>query len=326
MDNRKLFQRAKTVLKQMSGIRDQKSTESVSKKIEEKTIEIPEEFFCPISQEVMRNPVKTSDGYTYEYKSIAEWLESHDTSPLTNDVLPNKELGPNLELKKIIEQFEENQRIFSSGIPSQKQALLKTCIISQSQIQLSLSDAQERLMQAREEIKQNQLHAEKLEIDIKETRSIMQKQETELKESRATLLQMNNELKEKNLLLEQAELKEIHCKIVLKESLAEVRDKLKQTNDERINWEKSFFHSQKELEAAEKKLASIQGIKKPSYATHFRRPFFSNPKLKEDKYFKHFASGNEISLPVHPSPGPVKTLSHEERESSSIVARRKRCC
>ena len=44
----------------------------------------------------------TSDGQTYEKKSIEEWLAGHDTSPLTGAVLANKNLTPNYLIKKMI--------------------------------------------------------------------------------------------------------------------------------------------------------------------------------------------------------------------------------
>ena len=47
--------------------------------------EIPEEFICPITQDVMRNPVLCSDGFVYEKAAIGEWLISRKkTSPMTN--------------------------------------------------------------------------------------------------------------------------------------------------------------------------------------------------------------------------------------------------
>ncbi|CAK9043648.1 unnamed protein product [Durusdinium trenchii] len=44
---------------------------------------MPSEYFCPISQEVMVDPVTTSDGHTYDRKPIEEWLRNNDTSPNT---------------------------------------------------------------------------------------------------------------------------------------------------------------------------------------------------------------------------------------------------
>jgi U-box domain len=67
-------------------------------------------FLCPISQEVMIDPVCTDDGYTYERRNIEHWLASHNTSPVTNAVLPNKTLRPNHALKSIITEWHERQR------------------------------------------------------------------------------------------------------------------------------------------------------------------------------------------------------------------------
>jgi hypothetical protein len=37
----------------------------------------------------MKDPVLAADGYTYERTAIETWLSSHDTSPVTNAMLPN---------------------------------------------------------------------------------------------------------------------------------------------------------------------------------------------------------------------------------------------
>jgi len=63
-------------------------------------------FRCPISQEVMREPVVTSDGQTYERCNIEEWFRQGScTSPLTNLSLRSKELVPNLALRQAVADF-----------------------------------------------------------------------------------------------------------------------------------------------------------------------------------------------------------------------------
>lgn len=37
----------------------------------------PPEFFCPISNELMRDPVTTTDGHCYERQSLIKWFEEH---------------------------------------------------------------------------------------------------------------------------------------------------------------------------------------------------------------------------------------------------------
>ena len=48
-------------------------------------------FICPISQDIMRDPVMLFEtGTTYERIEIIKWLSNHDTDPLTNEILKNK--------------------------------------------------------------------------------------------------------------------------------------------------------------------------------------------------------------------------------------------
>ncbi|QLH41830.1 MAG: U-box domain-containing protein [Coxiellaceae bacterium] len=55
---------------------------------------------CPISRDIMKDPVTTCDGYTYDNSDITQWLKSNNRSPQTNLPLANKGLVPNLLLKK----------------------------------------------------------------------------------------------------------------------------------------------------------------------------------------------------------------------------------
>jgi hypothetical protein len=58
----------------------------------------------------MDDPVSTCDGFTYERSSIERWLRQSSLSPLTNLVLPRKELTPNVALRQLITQFREANR------------------------------------------------------------------------------------------------------------------------------------------------------------------------------------------------------------------------
>jgi len=52
--------------------------------------QLPHSFYCPITSEVMVDPVICDDGHTYERSAITQWLTNHDTSPITNLPLANK--------------------------------------------------------------------------------------------------------------------------------------------------------------------------------------------------------------------------------------------
>ena len=56
----------------------------------------------PISLVIMKDPVITSDGVTYERKSIEDWVEREGTHPVTGAKISLDDLIPNLLAKKLI--------------------------------------------------------------------------------------------------------------------------------------------------------------------------------------------------------------------------------
>ncbi|XP_021733644.1 U-box domain-containing protein 19-like [Chenopodium quinoa] len=78
----------------------------------------PEDFRCPISLELMMDPVTISTGQTYDRASIQKWLNSgHLLCPKTGERLESTELVPNSALKRLIQQFcsENGISISKSG-------------------------------------------------------------------------------------------------------------------------------------------------------------------------------------------------------------------
>lgn len=65
----------------------------------------PPSFNCPITRELMRDPVTTSDGHSYEREAIVQWLESSKTSPVTGLPLVSTQLNTNFALKNSIEEW-----------------------------------------------------------------------------------------------------------------------------------------------------------------------------------------------------------------------------
>ena len=43
------------------------------------------------------------DGYSYEQSAITQWLQSHDTSPVTGQLLATTDLLPNHALRQMIQ-------------------------------------------------------------------------------------------------------------------------------------------------------------------------------------------------------------------------------
>ena len=69
--------------------------------------EVPDDYICPITAEIMTDPVSTVDGFTYERTAISEWLRTKNISPFTGATLENKTVIPNLSLRSMIRSFTE---------------------------------------------------------------------------------------------------------------------------------------------------------------------------------------------------------------------------
>jgi hypothetical protein len=71
----------------------------------------PPSFYCPVSQQVMHDPVVLCDGHTYERRYIERWLQEHNTSPVSGLQLPQRDIYPNHALRNAIEEYF--QQVFS---------------------------------------------------------------------------------------------------------------------------------------------------------------------------------------------------------------------
>jgi hypothetical protein len=72
--------------------------------------EVPERLVCPITFELMKDPVIASDGHTYERCAIEQWFERAQTSPVTNEPVPDVCLLPNHMAKSMIAEFLDHSR------------------------------------------------------------------------------------------------------------------------------------------------------------------------------------------------------------------------
>ncbi len=65
---------------------------------------------CPITQELMEDPVVCADGHSYERAAITQWLLSRDTSPCTNTSLLHRNVVPNFALRNLIAELRGVRR------------------------------------------------------------------------------------------------------------------------------------------------------------------------------------------------------------------------
>ncbi|EFJ21632.1 ubiquitin-protein ligase, PUB17 [Selaginella moellendorffii] len=74
--------------------------------------DVPDEFKCPISLELMQDPVIISSGQTYDRVSIQRWIDSgHSTCPKSGQKLAHVNVIPNHALRSLIRQWCEDHKV-----------------------------------------------------------------------------------------------------------------------------------------------------------------------------------------------------------------------
>ena len=58
---------------------------------------------CPITLDIMTDPVMDCNGHTFERIAIEAWYRTHDTSPVTGATVINKSLTPNYAIKQMLD-------------------------------------------------------------------------------------------------------------------------------------------------------------------------------------------------------------------------------
>lgn len=83
-----------------------------SEEEEAMTMDVPDEFICPLTLEIMRDPVVSRYGHSYERDAILRWLaKGHAECPLSRRSMGLKDLVSNHRLKAQIRRWQlENQQ------------------------------------------------------------------------------------------------------------------------------------------------------------------------------------------------------------------------
>lgn len=99
----------------------------------ENIVEVPPFFVCPISLEIMKDPVTLPTGITYDRDSIEKWLfaKKNNTCPVTKNVVLDADLTPNHTLRRLIQSWctlnplSGVERVPTPRIPISKPQILK---------------------------------------------------------------------------------------------------------------------------------------------------------------------------------------------------------
>lgn len=94
--------------RRLQALREQRGMTSAASQDPHAATKPPEAFLCPISFELMDDPVVASDGHSYQRFAIEAWLEKNDTSPKTNMAM-DKRLIPNYSFRSLIDIWKDVQ-------------------------------------------------------------------------------------------------------------------------------------------------------------------------------------------------------------------------
>jgi hypothetical protein len=110
-----------------SGMPRQESGE-VEKKVECRPHRSPlKSFLCPLTLDIMFDPILDSHGNTYERRALMKWIKEHRTSPVSRQPLSDCLVIPNIALRETIHEFmgsewvserEREQRVQSLAEPT----------------------------------------------------------------------------------------------------------------------------------------------------------------------------------------------------------------
>lgn len=87
---------------------------------------LPDAYYCPITCDLIKEPVLTHEGITYEREAIEVWIMVNGRCPTTRDPLSIEELRPNNNLQKLLmDEKEKSDETIHPSIRRWKEELEK---------------------------------------------------------------------------------------------------------------------------------------------------------------------------------------------------------
>ncbi|KAJ4898373.1 U-box domain-containing protein 9 [Raphanus sativus] len=95
--------------------------------LETAAVSCPDEFRCPLSNELMRDPVVLASGQTYDKLFIQKWLSSGNrTCPKTQQVLPHTALTPNVLIRDMISKWCKTVGLETKNLYESEEAVTRS--------------------------------------------------------------------------------------------------------------------------------------------------------------------------------------------------------
>lgn len=94
------------------------------KRVKSSFLDVAKEYICPITKELMVEPVIAEDGEWYERDAITEYFKKNGTSPVTKKIIGKKLSPAPAKIRKTIECFVESGAIDEKSVDKYKQRKL----------------------------------------------------------------------------------------------------------------------------------------------------------------------------------------------------------
>lgn len=85
------------------------------------SVEIPDEFLCPISYELMEDPVLLG-GHTFERSALTAWLAQRSINPLTNEPVNSNTIVSNFALRDAIRRWKTEHASVATPVAKRPEA------------------------------------------------------------------------------------------------------------------------------------------------------------------------------------------------------------
>jgi hypothetical protein len=161
---------------------------SSTEHVDEIDDEVPEEFLCPITMCIMKDPVICEDGYTYE--RVAIMGISNSLSPMTRQPINKSNLIPNRALKQYIEKFTSGLATSCTKPLTPEQTQAKKLAELEREKLKKLAEFQQEQIKKKEEERQARLEAIRKEREEKAKREAEARVQEQKRRQEQSELQM----------------------------------------------------------------------------------------------------------------------------------------
>ena len=165
-------------------------------------------LICPITQELMLDPVNISSGHTYERSHIEIHFKSAsaDRDPYTNYRLVNRYIIPNFLVKTLTKQFVE---FYEDKQGKEWESVVQYCNTYKTTLREQRErEKREREKREREELELEKREREREELELEQREREREQRELEREREQRELEQRERELEQRELEREQQEQRE----------------------------------------------------------------------------------------------------------------------